>query len=156
MLRDDILKVLSQAEVFRGLSQDDLKLLAGYARIEPVAENEAVIVEGQRSEAFYVVLSGSVKVMLEAGPDHSPNRFADVHLATLKPGDCCGEYSFIDAEPASATVIALEPGELFKLTRTTFEHSLAHHHRVVRIVYCNLLRMLVHRLRSKDRELDLD
>jgi CRP/FNR family cyclic AMP-dependent transcriptional regulator len=104
-----------------------------------------------------VVLKGQLKVMLLAldHRDH-PNRVQDVHLNTLRPGDCFGEYSLIDAEPVSASVMAATPAELLKITGKDFQTVAAHHDRLAKTVYCNLLHLLVRRLRKKDQELDLN
>ena len=148
--------ILSKAEVLKGLGSDDLKVLLAQPQIEKVDKDQVVITEGQHGEALYIILSGQFKVLLEPGSSHNPNRFAQVYLATLKPSDCFGEYSFIDSEPASASVIATEPSELFKLTKSDFDRLSVAHERIVRIIYYNLLRLLIHRLRKKDKELDFD
>ena len=116
-----------------------------------------MLAEGQRSEVLYVVLSGQLKVMLLVldRKDH-PNRVQDIQLSTLKPGDCFGEYSLIDSEPASASVLAAEPTELLKITSQDFQTVAAHQDRLAKTIYCNLLHLLVRRLRKKDQELDLN
>ena len=107
--------------------------------------------------ALYVVLSGQLKVMLLAldRKDH-PNRVQDIHLGTLKPGDCFGEYSLIDSEPASASVVAVEPTELLKITGRDFRTAAAHNDRLAKQIYCNLLQILVQWLRKHNQELDLN
>ena len=157
MQQEDVLRILSAATVTQGLEAADLAVLLQQATIETVPQGWMVLAEGQRSEALYVVLSGHLKVMLLT-VDHRdhPNRVQDIQLSTLKPGDCFGEYSLIDSEPASASVIAAEPTELLKITGKDFKVVAAHHDRLAKIVYCNLLRVLVRGLRKKDREIDLN
>ena len=151
------LKILSGATVTLGLEPADLEPLLQQAAIETVPQGWMVLAEGQRSEALYGVLSGQLKVKLLA-VDHKdhPNRVQDIYLNTLKPGDCFGEYSLIDSEPASASVIAAEPTELLKIAGQDFQTVAAHNDRLARTVYGNLLRILVRRLRKKDQELDLN
>ena len=154
---EEVVRILSTATVTQGLEPADLEPLLQQATVETVPQGWMVLAEGQHGKALYVVLSGQLKVMLLAldHKDH-PNRVQDIQLSTLKPGDCFGEYSLIDSEPASATVIAAEPTELLKITGKDFKVVAAHHDRLAKIVYCNLLRVLVRRLRKKDREIDLN
>ena len=157
MQPQDMLRILSVATVTQGLKPDELRVLLSYTVVETVPHGWMVLAEGQHGEALYLVLSGHLKVMLLT-VDHRdhPNRVQDIHLSTLKPGDCFGEYSLIDSEPASASVIAAESTELLKITGKDFQTVAAHHDRLAKIVYCNLLRVLVRRLRKKDQELDLN
>jgi len=157
MQTDDLLTCLANATVMQGLERADLETLLRHANMETASQGWMVLAEGQHSEGLYVVLSGQLKVMLLALDSRQhPNRVEDIHLSTLKPGDCFGDYSLIDAEPASASVIAAEPSILLKITRTEFEAAIADNDRLAKIVYRNLLRILVRRLRKKDRELDLN
>ena len=152
-----ILQILSGATVTQGLKSAELEHLLQQATLETVPQGWLVLAEGQHGEALYLVLSGHLKVMLLAldHKDH-PNRVQDIQLSTLKPGDCFGEYSLIDSAPASASVIAAEPTELLKMTGKNFQRAAAHNDRLAKTVYCNLLRILVRRLRKKDQELDLN
>ena len=157
MQPQDVLRILSTATVTQGLEPAELQMLLSHAVVETVPQGWLVLAEGQHSESLYVVLSGQLKVMLLTldHQDH-PNRVQDIHLGTLKPGDCFGEYSLIDSEPASASVMAAEPTQLLKITGRDFRTVAAHNDRLAKTVYCNLLHLLVRRLRKKDQELDLD
>ena len=157
MQQPDVLKILATATVTQGLESADLGQLLQHATVETVPQGWMVLAEGQHSEALYVVLSGHLKVMLLT-VDHRdhPNRVRDIYLHALSPGGCFGEYSLIDSEPASASVIAAEPAELLKITGKDFQTVAAHNDRLAKIIYCNLLHILVRRLRKKDQELDLN
>ena len=65
-------------------------------------------------------------------------------------------WAAIDSKPASASVIAAEPTELLKITGKNFQMVAAHNDRLAKQIYCDLLRILVRRLRRKDQELDLN
>lgn len=157
MQQEDVLRILSAATVTQGLEPADLAALLQQATLETVPQGWTVLAEGQRGEALYVMLKGQLKVMLLALDrwDH-PNRMQDIHLSTLGPGDCFGEYALIDSEPVSASVIATGPAELLKITGKDFQAVAAHHDRLAKTIYCNLLHILVRRLRKKDQELDLN
>lgn len=154
---EEVVRILSAATVTQGLEPTDLGQLLQHATVETVPQGWMVLAEGQHGKALYVVLSGQLKVMLLAldRRDH-PNRVEDIHLGTLGPGNCFGEYSLIDSEPTSASVIAAEPTELLKITGKDFQTVAAHNDRLAKTIYCNLLHILVRRLRKKDQELDLN
>ena len=157
MQQQNVLRILTTATVTHGLETCRSGATPPAGHRGDRAQGWMVLAEGQHSEALYVVLSGQLKVMLLAldHKDH-PNRVQDIQLNTLKPGDCFGEYSLIDSEPASASVIAAEPAELLKITSKDFQTVAAHNDRLAKTVYCNLLRILVRRLRKKNREIDLN
>ena len=156
MLNEESVANLQQTAVFSGMEYADLRTIARYAQEKRVERNGVILQEGRVGDALYVILEGRVKVMLlRSRAPESQQRFSDVDLNTLGRLDCFGEYSLIDRKPASASVIALEPTVLFELTRVNFENLVAESDRIARIVYYNLLRMLIDRLRHKDQELDL-
>ncbi|MFO1431784.1 MAG: cyclic nucleotide-binding domain-containing protein [Candidatus Competibacteraceae bacterium] len=156
-MKEKLLKILSDATVTRGLEPADLEQLLQRATVDIVPQGRIVLAEGQHSDALYVVLSGCLKVMLlTANRKNHVNRVRNIALNTLSPGDCFGEYSLIDSEPVSASIMAAEPSLLLKITKTTFDTTLAVNDRLAKIIYRNLLHILVRRLRKKDQALDLN
>ena len=121
MQSEEVVRILSAATVTQGLGPTDLAVLLQHATLETVPQGWTVLAECQHGDALYVVLKGQLRVMLLALNhwDH-PNRVEDIHLSTLGPGDRFGEYSLIDAEPVSASVIATAPAELLKITKREF------------------------------------
>ncbi len=86
----------------------------GQRRVYPA---EAVICrENDSSDAFYIILSGSVAVFSErVGHD----------LATLHAGEFFGEISVLTGTPRTATVRALEETTLFEIDRQHLQRLLA-------------------------------
>jgi CRP-like cAMP-binding protein len=93
-------------------------------------------------------------VIVNEGEKHD-RRVSDVRLTHLHPGDCFGEYAFVDRQPASASIRAVEDSEVYSIRHTTLREFLDTHHSVASIIYQNLLRILVGRLRASNAELDL-
>jgi len=110
---------------------------------------------GKPSGGFYILIKGQVRVILlerlEAGRGR---RVSEIILNVLKEGDCFGEYSLIENKPGSASVIGSLPGEVLKIDRDSFL-DLMSDDRLGKIIYKNLLRTLIKRLRKKEEELDL-
>ncbi len=70
-------------------------------------------------------------------------------------GEFFCEYSFIDSKPASASIIAKEPSELFKMTKDDYEKVISSNDSIAKIIYYNMLNEMIKRLREKDKELDI-
>jgi CRP/FNR family transcriptional regulator/CRP/FNR family cyclic AMP-dependent transcriptional regulator len=156
MFNNEIVRILLESEVFRGLTGDDLKIVSKHCQKVTLKEKDTLIQEGHPAGAFYIVVKGQLKVVLpqeiEGRREH---RVSDVKLNVLKEGDCFGEYSIIDKMPASASVIATQAGELIKIAESDFNNILMTNDRVAKAVYYNILRMLIRRLRKREKEYDL-
>lgn len=156
MLSEDILAILAKTEIFEGLPYDELRQLGRFAFELAAGADDMILAEGVPGDALYVVLEGRLQVaLLKSKPGQPARRFSDVSLNELKPHDCFGEYSLFDRQPASASVVARERCRLIKLTRANFDQFLAGKDGMARVIYHNLLRILIRRLRKKDQELDL-
>jgi CRP-like cAMP-binding protein len=156
MLEERIVNILAGVAVFQGLTRDDLKPLANKSRKLTFQERDILIQEGKEESALYILIKGKLKVFLpQEMKGKKEQRVTEVSLNFLKKGDCFGEYSLIDHKPVSASVIAAESGELIQIQGTDFHEIVDKDDRIARIVYENILRILVNRLRKKDQELDL-
>ena len=156
MLEERIVNILAGVAVFQGLTRDDLKSLANKSRKLTFQERDILIQEGKEESALYILIKGKLKVFLpQEMKGKKEQRVTEVSLNFLKKGDCFGEYSLIDHKPVSASVIAAESGELIQIQGTDFHEIVDKDDRIARIVYENILRILVKRLRKKDQELDL-
>jgi CRP-like cAMP-binding protein len=82
-------------------------------------------------------------------------RTTKVQINTLNAGDCFGEYSLIDQQPISASVIATQPGELMKITKPAFDAILQANDHIAKTVYYNVLHLLIKRLRKLNTDYNL-
>ena len=156
MITNEMLGILSNTEVFKGLSGHDYEQLCEHSELESFEKNETIIQKGEINDALYVVLKGHLEAILPRGmPGQHERRFSAVRLSTMTPGDSFGEYSLIDRKPASCSVIAIEACELLKITRADFENTVNASDHLGRMIYRNLLQLLIRRLRDKDKELDV-
>ena len=133
MFEDETLRTLATTEILKGLTPDEVKLFYDAAQRVTFNKADTVIEKGQTGSALYIILKGQFEVDLPLGVyvpqqvgGQVEHRTSKVQLNTLKEGDCFGEYSLIDQQPASASVIATQPGELRTLRqnlRTIFPSS---------------------------------
>jgi len=155
MFKNRMADALSHVEVFEGLTQDDLKIIAKHCKRISFEEGDILLEIGQRPSAFYILLKGQLRVFLPKQiKGKKERRVSEINLNILNKGDCFGEYSLIEKMPASASVVGVQPGEVIKLTDDGFDRIMADD-RVAKTVYYNLLHVLIKRLRKKEQELDM-
>ena len=104
--------LLRSVPLFADLEQEELERFSRVAVPRSFPSATRVFHEGDHSDACYIVRSGSFRVTRE----HSDGRA--ITLATLAPGDIFGELAMLDGEVRSASVEALEEGELLALPAT--------------------------------------
>jgi CRP-like cAMP-binding protein len=147
---------LANSVVFERLRPAELDLIIASCRLVDAAAGQMLLAEGQKGEGLYIVLEGEIEVFL---PEHvaggMKRRPSRIHLNRLGPGRCFGEYGVIDDQPSSASAQAVTPSRLCLLPRADFRGIAEEHDRIGKTMYANLLRFLIRRLRSKDKELDL-
>ncbi|HVN77248.1 MAG TPA: mechanosensitive ion channel family protein [Thermoanaerobaculaceae bacterium] len=89
------LDALELCDLFAGLPESALKLLAGTARWQEFAPGETVVREGEASRAMFVIARG------EAVVDRG-----GAEIARVGEGEVFGEMAFLSGEPRAATVRA--------------------------------------------------
>ena len=155
IFKNRMVEALSHVEVFEGLTQDDLKMISKHCKKIGFEERDTLVEMGLRPSAFYILLSGQLRVFLPKEiKGKKERRVSEINLNILNKGDCFGEYSLIERMPASASVAGVEPGEVIKITDNGFDRIMADD-RVAKTVYYNLLHVLIKRLRKKEQELDM-
>ena len=156
MSRGEILKSLSRSEVFNGLEDDELELLCDCSQKAAFKESDTLVREGEVVPSFCVIIKGQLRVFL---PQHiegrREERVSPVKLNILGEGDCFGEYSIIGEMPASASIVATQPGELIRIPRGDLNRVLMENDHIASVVYHNMLRILIGRLRKREKEYDL-
>ncbi len=108
-----------------------LSLLAEIAHPVRFEAGEAVVVEGEHGDRFYMIAAGRLEVLREGKP-----------LAILVGGDAFGELALLLGERRNATVRALEPCELLAIDQVDFLDLLYTHPSLVD----PFARLVTHRL----------
>jgi CRP-like cAMP-binding protein len=102
--------------------------------------------EGEAARTLYVVSSGALEVVKRRGD-------GEVVLGAVLPGECVGEMSFIDMQPRSATVRALQPSELWVWTYQSIHERYCEDQKCAMLLVMNIARELSRRLRRADEML---
>jgi len=86
----------------------------------PVKAGEAVVTQGEKGDAFYVIRSGRAEVW-KAGLYDDEQKVVD----TLGPGDSFGDEALVTGGTRNATVKMVEDGELLVLGDTAFRELMS-------------------------------
>lgn len=148
-------KLLAESVVFERLAPSELDVIMARCRLIDEPAGHELLREGQKGKGLYVILQGSVEVFLPERSVTGMKRPSRVRLNVLASGRCVGEYSLIDDQPSSASAQTVTAARLCFLPTDDFRGIVNGNDRIGKIIYANLLRFLVSRLRAKDRELDL-
>jgi serine/threonine protein kinase len=131
--RIDVQHQLAQLDLFRRLSEGDLRRLVERGLRMDVEAGQEVIAEGDDGFGFHLILSGTARVT-------KGGRL----LRMLGPGDYFGEISLIDGGPVSAAAFAEEPLEMLVIRNRQFQPLIEGDGDFAR----TLLRVLCERIRS--------
>ncbi len=134
---------LVEIPLFRGLPAERLKRLAEMLRKKTVPAGTNMITADQPGEVVYVLLEGTVKILIEQMDGR------EVILAFLGAGDTVGEMSLVDSSGRSANVMTMEKCTFLWMDRSTFQELL----RNVPEFAQNLVRLLSSRLRMANEQI---
>ena len=118
--RVEAAQLIDALPLFEDLPEDVLSDLAGRVRLIGFAAGRPVFRQGDPPDAFYVVRRGTFHVIEE---DHETGK--ERVLRVLGRGESFGELGLIDRTDRTATVRALEDGELFEVDKGSFDRLLA-------------------------------
>ena len=130
--------------LFGALSDEVLVHLSTTLSVQTPDAGEIVFREGDDANAMYVVLHGEMEVLKKS------KRSTEARVALLGPGDWFGEMSIVDIQPRSATVRALAPGRLLRISAADLDALYRYDLRSYSLIVLNLARELSRRLRVAD------
>lgn len=104
-----ILEALKQTYVFAKASEADLESLMQICEYEAVPTKTALVTEGQRAPALFILSKGRLVVK------ESITATSELIIARIDPGDVVGEIGFFDGKPASASVRTDEASQVIRI-----------------------------------------
>lgn len=107
--------LFSQSKIFNALSPDEVREVVRASEQITLEPGEFLFHQNDVSDALYIVSSGEFEVRATSPVGE------EIVLAMLGSGTVIGEMSLIGGGPRSASVKALSPGMVFRLTRTAFQ-----------------------------------
>jgi CRP/FNR family transcriptional regulator, cyclic AMP receptor protein len=147
--------ILANSVIFNGLDEAAVDQFLNKGMILEAKKGNIVAFEKMPGGiGLYVILEGKVDVFRAIDPERLATTTPKIHLNTMLPGQCFGEYSLLDGLATSASAMALEKSRLYFLPRGAFLALLEASPEVTSTIYRNLLLFLIKRLRIKDEELN--
>ena len=141
MRRQQLSDHLSNVPLFAACTRGDIRILARHMVEVEVPDGACLVKEGDRGDAFYVVLEGEAAVVSRG------SRGTSRTIAKLGPGGWFGELAVLDPGPRNATVTANTPMVVGVLGARVFKAVL----RDVPALTEKLLAGMARRLREADR-----
>jgi len=130
--------------LFGALSDDVLEHLSKTLHEKRVGAGEAVFREGDPARELYVLLDGEMEVLKKS------RRGREQRVAILGPNDSFGEMSVIDMQARSATVRALAPSRVLRMSTEDMDALYRYDLKSYALIVLNLARDLSRRLRVTD------
>ncbi len=115
--------VLASSDLFQHLPEAERIRLADRFRVVPVVTGDAVVREGDTDRALFLVKRGRFAVTVTPpGGGAAPAKVGE-----LGPGDLFGEVALVSDAPRTATVQALEDGEVLRAEAADVEAVMGDH-----------------------------
>lgn len=142
---------LATQKIFEGIPGEIIERISRKGRSLRLNKGDILIQEGDPVQSIYCILDGEVDVFV---PESWQRRDDMNWVNLLVDGACIGEYSFVDRQPASATVRANSELALFEISHEALQEVLDGDDALRARVYRNLLDCLVDRLRNTNVYID--
>ncbi len=107
--------LFGQSELFSSLTQDEVREIVRASEQVSIEPGEHLFKQDDVADALYIVSSGELEVRATSTAGE------EIVLAVLGSGTVVGEMSLIGGGPRSASVKALSPCQIFRLTQTAFK-----------------------------------
>ena len=140
---------LAEIELFRNRKAETLVALEACMDKRSYKAGEKIFVRGEAGDELLLVRRGSVRIILPLDEKQAH------HLATFGRGDFIGEMSFLDGAARSADAVAFTDTDIYALSRKRFDVLASDHKRLAISLFEGIARMLAHRMRFTNSELQL-
>ncbi|HEY3166542.1 MAG TPA: cyclic nucleotide-binding domain-containing protein, partial [Candidatus Binatia bacterium] len=107
--------------IFSGLSREDVAKVMGKMEEISFGAGTTIFSQGDQGDAFYLIQSGTVQVVLESRTGNSEI------VAILGPQDWFGEMALLSGEPRSATIHTVKDTTLWRLRREDWDELIEKH-----------------------------
>ncbi len=139
--------VLSQVYLFRELTPGEMERVLTISKEKKVKKNEIIFREGDIGDAFYLIVTGSVRISTMV-----PG-VGEEALTILKEGEYFGEMALIDDAPRSASAIANDDTMLLCIGKDEFRKLLERQTDIAYKLLWIFTKTLSARLRKTDEQL---
>lgn len=111
-------ETLASVELFRRLTEEERRELAGRLKVAPFVRGEVLTKQGAEAHWLYIVIQGDAEV-------HVAMNGKSEKVATVHAGDFFGEMALMTGEPRRATVVAETDVLCYRLDKEAFRQILS-------------------------------
>lgn len=141
-------KILQGIDIFKGLTPDELALIAQLCEDRKYRANEEVFSENSRGSEIYVLEKGKICIDLALT---GKSKCATIHRVT--DGQIFGELALVDRGRRSATAKCENDSEVLAINRDKLHSLFERNNHIGYIVLNNLATILAVRLRKTNLQL---
>ena len=117
----DLADTIQKISIFSSLTREDIAKVLGKLEELTYSPGTTIIKQGDEGDAFYLIHSGAVEVVLEGSGGRSET------LAVLGPQEAFGEMALFSGDPRSATIIAVKETTVWRLSRDAWTDLIEKH-----------------------------
>ncbi|MHC4873805.1 MAG: cyclic nucleotide-binding domain-containing protein [Planctomycetota bacterium] len=143
---EEVVPILNKIAVFGGLNDRQLADIFKLLQKTKYAKGSFVFEKGDSPSHIYIVLSGRVELLLEAG-----GKFLAKNI--FEKGDCFGETAVIGIQKHTASAVALEETKLIVLPRKALFNIWETDKELFGMLVLNIAREACRRLNQADETL---
>ncbi|MBI1176429.1 cyclic nucleotide-binding domain-containing protein [bacterium] len=140
---------LRRVKILAALTEDQLVKFTRFMEFVEVRQWADVVQSGQIGDAMYLILEGELRVRIMVNGKEKI-------LATLTPGEFCGEISLFDHGPRSADVVANMDSKLLKISASAFDRLIVEAPELAAPIVHAIGKTLVARIRADNKRLQAD
>ena len=140
----NLIDVLRGVEVFDGLEEADLEMIASICHQRELAKGDILAEEGELRDDLYIIAEGVVEVLVS-------DKQAPRVIINLGTGQIIGEMALVDRGPRSATVRAIHTPTVIQVIKHGDFHRLCQQNtQIGYIVMYNIAADLSFKLRHRN------
>lgn len=146
MINSEYLEKLRSQPLLKGLNDSELAQFADELAVENYSPGSFILREGEKGKDIYFVVEGSVSFVKA---DEQGHHLLEVHKGSK--GAVFGEMAFIDGNPRSVSVKAIDPTTVLKFTPKEGRSDSATKDHLEALVYRNGVKLSLDNLRNTNR-----
>lgn len=127
------------------LREIDRNTLLANAEKKVYSSEQLILEQGRKNTSIYVIRKGDVSVITQVGEQ-------ELEVAQLHQDDIFGEMSYVDNEPTSASIVALNDVEISKISGPLLKNIIRKDPLFYGRFYKALAQTLSHRMRFEGHQ----
>jgi len=136
--------LIQKIPLFKSLKLAQFKKILRICSKQTVLKDRAIILDGEESKQFFILITGKLKVIFSDGKE----------LSTIVPVEIVGEMGVFTGEKRSASVVATEESILLAIHRKELIELFRKDSEIGLSILMNVIRELSHKLKKSNMVID--